>query len=507
MGLRPRAQTAARDTLRWSGWYTILLRAARSEETLRETRALQRAVCGAASFSAMLACCVAATRGPPATSSSPATCPVDQVVRIVYRDNFEAAGPLAGRWELYGQVTVACTPLRRTPGVGKGGRHGLVIDAREQSGLRCKPLPESVRFEQCEVLVLRVRAPRAGPRDPVGFEVRLYAPDHPGWRHTRIHLTDSDWRTLRIPLRRIRPARKFALAWSCIRQVGLHFSNAVRIELDSIELHDTRPGGPDLTPEEVRALAFAGHEARVRTLQADPFVVLSDAGVEPAALRRALDDLGRWMHDDLGGCEAVCDGPLYLLLFAEERTYKAFWPRLGREFGLRLPSPASAGFTYAGIAGAVCGDVGDAVRPVVIHEATHALLERMLGLAGNNDWVHEGLAARYQARFARQDLHAFVRRGIRDRTLRLRLDLLTNGGNIDDVYTWQAASVVEWILVDPHRRAGFRCALRAMAQRGSSALGPVVQPCFGRDLMQMSREWQAWAQRVSQQALATPETP
>src|SRR5690606_25584290 len=97
--------------------------------------------------------------------------------------------------------------------------------------------------------------------------------------------------------------------------------------------------------------------------------------------------------------------PVPLLVFSSERAYRAFWDDYGTKVGSRgRPLPEDHGYTWQGIATAWYTDAFGPVRPLYVHEASHAFIERTLGIDAQRSWLFEGLGNLEQLEVSGQDV-------------------------------------------------------------------------------------------------------
>ena len=185
--------------------------------------------------------------------------------------------------------------------------------------------------------------------------------------------------------------------------------------------------------------------------------------------------------------------PAPLLVFAADGDYRAFWPRFARRFEAAMAAPRSGGFTALGVASAAAAADPAAIRPVFVHEASHALMGPMLGLDNRGEWLLEGLATRYQLAFSGQDIAPIARAGLADARGRATFEDLLDGEPIPEARYWQAALVIDWMLADPARRERLLAALGAMRRRGSTDLRPLARGYFGVPMADLESSWLAWA--------------
>lgn len=234
------------------------------------------------------------------------------------------------------------------------------------------------------------------------------------------------------------------------------------------------------------------------------FVVMSDAPrLDRAALHSALADLQKHVARDFPAAASQPSQPVPLIIFAAKREYLAFWQRYAASRGVDLAAPASAGFTANGVATGYIDpadrtfpDSASApsktpIRPVWIHEAAHALLERQVGIGSRNDWLSEGLATRCQLAFSGEDISDRVRRGVLNPRARTPLRKLLDGAPIPPDRYWQAASVVDFLLRDEESAAAFRVLVATIRGRDSSNIVDLLPQYVGYTVDELEAQWLA----------------
>ena len=333
-----------------------------------------------------------------------------------------------------------------------------------------------------------LRAPDATADAPLTVEVQLHSRDRRARFWHKVTLDEPAWRREEIPLRYFRHSGGFYLDWDEIERFGWYFRDAGTLELDGIEFPPAEtPGETALRPVDLNRIAFAGNGG---THTSAHFTVVTDAEFEVAELLAELERLHGLVAADFPGVAARRER-VPLLVFAREADYRAFWPAFAGKFRAEIAPPTSDGFAALGVAATWHDPAQGAVRPVMLHEATHGLLAREFGLANRSEWLHEGLASRYQLHWTRQDATALMKpRFLRGQAT--PLSRLCDGGPITLRDYSQAVLVVEWMLGDPARRRAFDAALAEMRKRGSTKMQALAPDCFGQDLAALERAWSDW---------------
>lgn len=407
-------------------------------------------------------------------------------------DDFDGDAPFASRWTATSKATAARVAAPEDVNVeGVQGRM-LRFTAEASAGLYRLGIEPRPKFETCDRFLLRVHAPTATKEKPVIFE--LIALEGRGqskyWR--KITVEAPGWRVIEVPLRWMRPGDGRAPRWNAIDGYGIFVREGGTLELDGIELIPGEGDAPaSLTPQQIAAAAF--DKAAARIIEREGFTLITDAAALDADKTfAALAAMKKTLEHELPGLPPASRSAM-LLVFAEDKAYREFWPRFAASFDAQISKPTAAGFTAMGLATTSYSDQFGPVRPVYVHEACHALLADRLRLTNRGEWLHEGLATRYTLAVSGEKLDRLVRDALDEPTKRMPLDQLLTGEPIPLFRYWQAASVIDWLLDDADRARRFNKAIAAMSEAGSTDLRKIAEPTLGMKLSDMETAWLAWA--------------
>lgn len=439
----------------------------------------------------------AAQAEPPAASQA-AVHPYRKPILV---DDFESASDFADAWKASPGMSARVVPLDDQPELDGVSGHVLLLTAEPRSFIEHSPMRRI--FVEGDTLIFRMNAISAGEETPVAVDVRFIAHNRAAWRSRLVRVTEPGWREYRLPLRTIAPVGGGYTLWEAVDRVGFSFRRAAAVAIDGVKL--TRGADHNAAyfrPAQLGKLAF-GEQMRAQTRA--PFIVITDAPrLDADALLDKLTRLVEVVKTDLPDLKTPTR-LVPILIFSDEADYRAFWPRLGEYYGIPLKTPASEGYTAVGVAGSFCADDACGLRAVWVHEAAHALLAPMLGLAANGSWLQEGLATRYQLRLMPQrDLAEKVRTAAADPATRLPLAKLVDGRRIDPAYYWQAASLVGFFLDQSDWRPRFIAALNGLSARGMSDLRLVLQSRLKVKLRGLERRWLEWVQHGASPATSAP---
>jgi hypothetical protein len=130
---------------------------------------------------------------------------------------------------------------------------------------------------------------------------------------------------------------------------------------------------------------------------------------------------------------------------------------------------------------------------VYVHEASHALIERSLGLDAQRSWLFEGLGNVAQLAISNQDIEAVYRQGLTRSGVKMPMFEMVSGRAIPTARYWQATMLVEFMLADAGRTRALADALTQMRAMGSADLRPHLDRQFGMDVPSFSAAFWSWA--------------
>lgn len=263
-------------------------------------------------------------------------------------------------------------------------------DGRVSAWVRTGPLDGPVRLRWCAL----------DERRDVLFQACFEIDGAAGWKRL-------DW-----PLYQWRWGARQVGDWSRVRALALRIDSPVqRVWLDEVAIgHDpaaTQEAPPLPAPTAADALdeaswlanlAFPGRPV-AQLLESDLLVLADSLGEwnseDLLTVRREHDRVQRW-------CEGVFEleahdrgGSAKVVLFANRLDAKLFFRRLAEAWRCRIAPPRLAGYTVQDIAACVPDPDRGPEAPVILHELTHVVAARRLGLsttAAEHAWLQEALA-------------------------------------------------------------------------------------------------------------------
>lgn len=374
----------------------------------------------------------------------------------------------------------------------EGGDAGVEISAGAGSTVRADPRSRP-DYDHASRVLIHLAVENAAKNHPVEIEVSFFDDLRVNrfWKVVRV--TDPGWQTLEIDLPFLRYDRGRLPRWNDVRAWGMTFRDDAHVRIRSIELwQDDDQPTPALGVHALRPLF--DEPSVVRTFEREGFAVMTDA----PELRgeEVLDALVAMKHRMAARFDRVpqLDGEVPLLIFATDDGYRRFWKRVAERTGSSVaPLPQDAGYTWLGVATTGYSDEYGAVRPVYVHEASHALVERALGIDAHRSWLFEGLANIDQLEVSKQEMKSLYRKGLTRPGVKMPVFELVSGRPIPTTRYWQATLMMQFLLDDPKRRRALNEALADMRVEGSADLRPWLLRHFGEDMPRFSASFWRWA--------------
>lgn len=421
-------------------------------------------------------------RGDGTTGANPIEASDDSESRMVFHETLGGDTGSSGLW-LASDVELGQPAEEDESGVTLAAGAGGSVRSLSMS---------SPRFSGADRALVEIEAPTASPDTPLQFELSFYD-DVRGNRYwTLVTLDDPGPQTLEVSLASLRYDRGIVPRWDDVSTWGMVFRTQGDLRVNSFELWNDEPAAP---PSEVEWLRERFDDpAAVRVDRRRGFVLMTDApDLQTDTVLDALIEMEDRTRARLPGLPKT-ESEIPLLVFADEAGYRAFWSRWSTDVGSgATPLREDDGYTWLGVATASYSDHYGPVRPVYVHEASHALLERSLGISGQRSWLFEGLGIVDQLEISAQDLGPVYRQGLMRSDLKTPTYELVSGGPISTARYWQAAMLLQWVLADPGRTAALNASLDQMRARGSTDLRPLLEPFFGLDMPRFSAAFWSWA--------------
>jgi hypothetical protein len=409
----------------------------------------------------------------------------DGEARMLFCEAVVGRGETAERWISSPEVEV-------TGFVTADGDAGVQLRAIAGGTVRATPEPRP-DFAGANRVRIDLAVANASPESPVQVELSFYddAQHNRWWKLVRFD--DPSWHTLEVELPYLRYDRGTLPRWEDVVAWGMTFRTDADVRIRSFQLwQDAGEPGPYLRPDQLRD-AFAD-PSRVRIAQRGAFTVLTDTtALDTDAVLGALHDMHTRTLARFPGL-ATPEQTVPLLVFADESSYRAFWRELSADMGSHArPLEEDEGYTWLGVATATYSDAYGKVRPVYVHEASHALIERALGLDAQRSWLFEGLGNVAQLDVSGQDIASVYRQGLVRSGAKMPVFEMLAGGAIPTGRYWQATLLVQFLLADAGRTHALAAALDDMRATGSADLRPHLERHFGMDVPRFSAAFWSWA--------------
>lgn len=221
----------------------------------------------------------------------------------------------------------------------------------------------------------------------------------------------AGWKRLDWPLYQWRWGARQVGDWSRVRALALKIDSPVqRVWLDEVAIgpeppeaaeppRPDRPAASTVSEAEWLAdLAFPGRAVE-ELIEPDLMVLtdrLGELGDEDLlVVRREHDRVHSWCEGLFALDERAAAGSSKVVIFGSRLDAKLFFRRLAEAWRCRIAPPKLDGYTVQDIAACVHDPLRGPEAPVILHELTHTVAARRLGLsttAAEHAWLQEALA-------------------------------------------------------------------------------------------------------------------
>lgn len=315
---------------------------------------------------------------------------------------------------------------------------------------------------------------------------------------------EANWVRMDWPLGKWRWGAQRVGNWSEVRSLMLRVEKPlVELRLDGVEFTREGPARENPGPGEwVRRIAFDNRPYRMA--EADDLLIGTDAPerLSQAQLQSLLVQVGRvraWVKRVCPpAVQPVRDGgPGKFIVFASTAGRDQFLKRLGEQWNVGAPLPATDGYTIQDISACTLQEPNGVQEGEFLHEAVHLVVTRDLRLISGypaHAWLHEGLATYLQLAVCPQALERgeYVRRfaqPIGMRTFFRPLDQIL-GQSVAPKHYAQLASLVAFLMQE---HADWLARIAAdLAQ--NRTLADILQS-LGTDMDGLQRDWFAWGRK------------
>lgn len=319
------------------------------------------------------------------------------------------------------------------------------------------------------------------------------------WR--LVQILKGDWRPVVVPLRFMRWSQGRRPEWRSVCRMAFYFRTPAAVTIDSVRLVPDPLHESTVSPAELSLLAFPQSKRDdIRIVLDTRFFLLTDSPrVEIDKLTAHLETVIQALEQDFPFLAAdPPHAPPALLVFDNDKDYRAFPQRIGEVLLAQAPAPESDGYTLRGTATAAYDDRFGDIRPVYTHEFVHAWLEMNALLpSGSGDWVQEGIANLYQLRHHPQEnIGAIVRQGMASSDTHMTVRELCSGQRLKISEYWQALTFMQMLLETPRYQQALPTLFSAFRTRASTDLQPLAEKVLKQDVESLSREWNTFCLRT-----------
>lgn len=333
----------------------------------------------------------------------------------------------------------------------------------------------------------------------VVLDVHLMEEDRRAYFWRKVEVSHSGWKKIEMPLDWFRWSHSRIPRWDKVRSLALLLRESATLTIDTVWTEPTETTRGDFPSGElVAAVAFPkeDRETKLRSLESrDVQLVTNAKSLDLEQLAGHLASVAKLIRREMPFLPVPERGPV-LVVFQTRDEYRQFAPRYALQLNCEVGPPESAGFTVEGVSTSSWDDRFGTLRPVYTHEFVHGYLARTLPLATHDDWLHEGLASRFQLKVHPQaNLSEMVRDGLRTPALRDPLKQLCEGQRIASNRYWQAATVCQMLMTEERYRAGFPILLERLRDLKSNDLGPHLEPVWNTDFDKLTADWRTYCER------------
>jgi len=321
-------------------------------------------------------------------------------------------------------------------------------------------------------------------------------------RLRRFKLAPGGWREVILPLAGFRGDFRRAMGRiDRVSRIVLQWDDGEgSVVIDDLRLLPGDRGERSWLPTEAEYLAQAFPAGDGKALCSEHFLVLTDVpALNEKTARPILDrcEAGLALLKERFKVPGTLPERVPLVLFAKEKDYRAFFPRLGNDFGATVSAPESDGYSILGFGGSWWDEDKGVDRPVLVHEAMHAALERLIFVGSDGNWVQEALASAVKLRLHPEVLEVDLGERFRKRDrgepgFRPLSALLSTKRPGIGSYA-QLLTVVEFLAAEhPDRLPAFWEAFKGNWRLPHESGPRALEKVLGAPMERIGAEWIAW---------------
>ena len=333
----------------------------------------------------------------------------------------------------------------------------------------------------------------------VSLDVRLIEEDHKAHFWRKLEVSHSGWKKIEMPLDWFRWSNSRIPRWDKVRSLSFLLRDAATVTIDTVWAEPTETARGDFPSGELVAdVAFPRNDGatRPRSLETRDVQLLTNAKLlDLEQLAGHLASVAKAIRREMPFLPELDRGPV-LVIFQTSDEYRQFVPRYALKLNSEAEQPKSAGFTVEGVSTSSWDDQFGTLRPVYTHEFVHGWLCRTLRLASDGDWLHEGLASRFQLKLHPQPkFNEFILASLKNPKAHDRLRDLCDGHRIASNRYWQAATLCQMLMNDERYQAGLPILLERLRDSKNTDLGPHLDAVWQTDFDKLTLDWRAFCER------------
>lgn len=333
----------------------------------------------------------------------------------------------------------------------------------------------------------------------VSFDVHLIEEDRKAYFWRKLEANHSGWKKIEMPLDWFRWSNSRIPRWDKVQSLAFLLRDSATLTIDTVWTEPTETVRGDFpSADSVAAVAFPKDDSapKSRSLETRDVQLLTNAkSLDLEQLAGHLASVAKEIRREMPFLPELDRGSL-LVIFQTRDEYRQFVPRYAKQLNSEANLPESAGFTVEGVSTSSWDEQYGTLRPVYTHEFVHGYLCRTLRLASHGDWLHEGLASRFQLKLHPQaNLNEIIRAGMKSPKSHDPLRDLCDGHRIASNRYWQASTICQMLMTDERYRASFPILLERLRDSKSNDLGPHLEPVWQTDFDKLTDDWQAFCER------------
>ncbi len=342
-------------------------------------------------------------------------------------------------------------------------------------------------------------AEEAQKHPTASLDVHLVEEDRKAYFWRKLELHHSGWLKVELPLVWFRWSHSRIPRWDKVRSLAFLLRGPAALTIDTVWTVPTETTRGDFPSAElIASIAFPKDDltTKVRSLETRDVQLLTNApSLDLESLAGHLASVAKEMRREMPFLPEPDRGPV-LVIFYSHNEYREFVPRYAQHLNAVASHPESAGFTIEGASTSSWSDHYGTRRPVYTHEFVHGYLSSTMRLASRGDWVHQGLACRYQLKFHPQaNVNQIIQEGLRTPQAHDPLKDLCDGRLVASNRYWQAATICQMLMTDQRYQAGFPVLLERLRDSKSNDLGPHLESVWQTDFDKLTADWRAFCER------------